>query len=76
MWKHLPTSNTQRLSVYKMFFRVNPDGMHRSYCNYNIMARSSHAMVRDGHISRLTLAMYWNTFIKIVFGGLSDPLLK
>jgi hypothetical protein len=44
--------------------------------NYNIMARTSHAIVRDGHLSRLTLAMYWNTFIKIVFGGLSDPLLK
>jgi hypothetical protein len=44
--------------------------------NYNIMARSSHAIVRDGHISRLTLAMYWNTFIKIVFGRQRDPLLK
>ena len=26
--------------------------------NYNIMARSSHTIVRDAHISRLTLAMY------------------
>ena len=44
--------------------------------NYNIMARSSHAIVRDGHVSRMTLAMYWNMFIKIVFGGQRDPLLK
>ena len=34
--------------------------------NYNIMTRSSHAIVRDGYLSRLTLAMYWNTFIKLV----------
>ena len=47
------------------------DGMS-CFIGYNIMARPGHAVTSDKHINWLTLAMYWNTFIKMAGDGTSD----